>query len=162
MRPRRHVRGRRDDGDEDFELANADRPEHLDRAHQRLDRHGVGRGGDDHQVAALGQRFQLFAVWPGFGVEDDMLKITAHLEGLIHVHDAKRQPGFTTGCPSRRRPVRVVIDEQGRGQRLQIGRQVNGGRGLTDSAFVAGNSYDHRFCILQPRLAAWLRIRIRT
>lgn len=122
----------------------ADGLQQINRAHQRLDRHGIGRGRDHQKVAALGQRLQLLAVRPGLGIEDDVLEVAAYFERLVHINHAEGEAGFATVCPARRRLIRVIIDKERRGELLQVGGNVDRRRRLSDASLVAGHRYDHR------------------
>jgi len=100
--------------------------------------HALRHGRNHQQVAIARKVFEIVVGRVAFRVDDDVL-IVADVAYHLRVGDDLEGEALICASlsPLGRGADGVAVNEQGRGEALQIGGQVNGRRGFADAAFVA-------------------------
>ena len=114
--------------------------------------HALWHGGNHQQVAIARKIFEIVVGRVAFRVDDDVLIVADVADHLGVRHNLEGQAVVCAPlAPFGRAADGVAVHEQGRGEALQIGGQVNGRRRLADSAFVACDRDYHLFVYASMR-----------
>jgi hypothetical protein len=109
-------------------------------------RHALRDGRNHKHIAVAGQVFEIVVGRIAFGVDDDVLIVPNVTDHLGMGNDFEGQPVIPAAlAPLGGTSDTVAIDQQSRGQTLQICGQMNGRRRFPNAAFIACHGDYHIF-----------------